>query len=641
VTDRDWWSLQPIASHNAATDHQNENPVDLFVKAKLDEQGLTAVEQADPQTLIRRLTYDLTGLPPTPAEVDAFLKASDHHAETAWFAAVDRLLDSPAFGEKWGQHWLDVARYAETHGYDKDKPRNNAWPYRDYVIRSLNDDKPYSRFVQEQIAGDALFPDDPDGVLGLGFLAAGPWDFIGHWEVGEGKLDGRIAKHLDRDEMVSAVFNVFMSTTVQCAQCHHHKFDPIRMEDYYRLHAVFAAVDRADRVYEGLPPEQQQRKNEVLSKINALKKENESLTTQVKRAVAAKASGIDRRIAELTEKYGSRTGLKPQYGYHSQVSKSQNETKWVQLDLGQPRGFEEIRVIPAYDQFNGIGAGFGFPVRYRVEAADDADIQRGVRLLLDATVKDQPNPKTQTIVVSGDGKPVRFLRVTATKLRERRNDFIFALGEIEVLSEGGAENFAREAAVTAKDSIESGVRWGKANLVDGIYYRELTNKAALNELRQLRARRAEIERAIRPADMDQRLAALDKQLKNLSDELKTFPEGQMVYAAATHFPRGGRFTATGGKPRPIHLLNRGDLRSPAERMTPGAPPLWEGAPAEFDHPADSASFNGEPQAAANLADTDVSGLPLNDGRAKTTPTSLADASGYHWDEAHARAELAR
>jgi hypothetical protein len=628
VTDRDWWSLRPILSReeestpNASAVNPNasaENPIDRFVDAKLQQRELTPVEQADPRTLIRRLTYDLTGLPPTPDEVDAFLEAYERDAQQAWTAAVDRLLESPAFGEKWGQHWLDVARYAETHGYDKDKPRDQAWPYRDYVIRSFNGDKPYSRFVQEQIAGDALFPDDPDGILGLGFLAAGPWDFIGHWEVGEAKLDGRITKHLDRDEMISAVFNVFMSTTVQCAQCHHHKFDPIRMQDYYRLHAVFAAVDRADRVYEGLPPEVKQRKQEVLSKINALKKEKESLTTQVERAVAAKASGIDRRIAELTEKFGTGTGLLPQYGYHSQITKNADETKWVQLDLGRPHGIEEVRIIPAYDQFNNIGAGFGFPVRYRVEAADDAGFQKGVRLLFDATDKDQPNPKTQTIVVSGDGKPLRFLRVTATKLRERQNDFMFALGEIEVLSEGGAENFARKAEVIAKDSIEQGVRWGRANLIDGIYFRELTDESALDELRALRRRREEIEQSLRPAELDQQVAAIESQLKGLNEELKTFPTGQFVYAAATHFPRGGRFTATEGNPRPIHLLNRGDLRSPAERMTPGAPPLWEDAPAVFVARLTESSYEEDSPDSGN--------------------ESIGAATS--WDETQARADLAR
>lgn len=607
ISDRDWWSLQPIESP-ASPVGDAVHPVDRFLEQQLEQRGLEANPRADPRTLIRRLTYDLTGLPPAPDDVQRFVTASRKDPERAWAEAVDRLLDSPAFGEKWAQHWLDVARYAETHGYDKDKPRNNAWPYRDYVIRSLNDDKPFTRFVQEQVAGDALFPEEPDGVLGLGFLAAGPWDFIGHWEVGEGKLDGRIAKHLDRDEMVSAVFNVFMSTTVQCAQCHHHKFDPIRMEDYYGLHAVFAAVDRADRVYEGLPPDKQQRKNEVLASINRIKAQQEALTTKLKREVAAKASGIDRRIAELTAKYGTGAGPKPQYGYHSQIAKQPNTAKWVQLDLGQPRGVEEIRIIPAYDQFNGIGAGFGFPVRYRVEASRDADFQSGVRVLFDATDKDQPNPKTQTIVISGDGQPFRYLRVTATKLRERKNDFIFALGEIEVLNEGGADNFARRAKVTALDSIESGVRWGQANLVDGIYYREVVHEGALAELQELRQRRAAIEASVRPADTDQKLAAFNGQLEKLSAELKAFPAGRMVYAAATHFPRGGRFTATAGKPRAIHVLHRGDLRSPGERMTPAVLPLWKGA-------ADERSLSNSPD-------------KLGSGE-------------FEWDEAQARGELAR
>ncbi len=632
VTDRDWWSLQPIVSPSTKENEQSrpprgeEHPVDWFIDAKLAETGIRPVGQADPITLIRRLTLDLTGLPPSPAEVDAFVRAFRDDAEVAWSTAVDRLLHSTAFGEKWAQHWLDAARYAETHGYDKDKPRNNAWPYRDYVIRSFNSDKPYSRFVQEQVAGDILFPGDPDGILGLGFLAAGPWDFIGHWEVGESKLDGRIAKHLDRDEMVSAVFNVFMSTTVQCAQCHHHKFDPIRMEDYYRLHAVFAAVDRADRVYRGLPPEQQQRRDSVLANINRLKREQESLTTQINRKVAAKTSGIDRQIAKLKETYGTGLSPEPQYGYHSEISQVPDETKWVQLDLGKPRMAEEVRIIPAYDQFNNIGAGFGFPTRYRVQVSNDAEFQSNVRLLFDGTKNDQPNPKSGTVLVSGDGKTFRFLRVTATKLGERRNDYIFALGEIEVTSEGGAENFARGAQVTAKDSIELGVRWGRTNLVDSIYFRELSDPSALTELRELEAKRAAIDKAIRPPGIDERLDEIHQELDRLDQELDGFPAGSLVYAGATHFPRGGRFTATEGKPRPIHLLHRGDLRSPGDWMTPGAPPLWDEAPAEF------AALRTEASGNRFLAEQPLasSSNPQEDSR----PT-------FDWDEGEARAELAR
>lgn len=577
-SDLDWWSLRPIKTPDSTGLSRSPNPVghrpvDFFIDRKLEENALSPNGPADPQTLIRRATYDLTGLPPTSAEIDAFLANPD------WEALIDRLLASPAFGEKFGQHWLDVARYADTHGYDKDKPRNNAWPYRDYVIRSLNEDKPYSRFVQEQVAGDALFPDTPDGIVALGFLAAGPWDFIGHWEVGEAKLDGRIAKHLDRDEMVSAVFNTFLSTTVQCAQCHDHKFDPVEMDDYYRLHAVFSAVDRADRVYAGLPASEEERKNQLQEQVNRLKAEQEKLDTGIKRLIAGKVSGIDRRLAELKEKYG--TGLKPQYGYHSLISRNADEEKWVQIDLGRARGVTEIRIIPAYDEYGGIGAGFGFPVRYSVAVSNDPEFTSGVRILSDATGKDQPNPGTRTIVVDGDGSPFRFVRITATKLRERKNDFIFALGEVEAVNEGAAENFALGTGITAKDSIEQGVRWGKANLVDGIFFRELTNDEALTELRDLQEKREAIECATRPPKSDERITEIKTEVAELEKQLKAIPAGELVYAAATRFPRGGRFTATGGDPRPIRLLHRGDLTTPGEVMSPGVPPLWNGAPELF------------------------------------------------------------
>jgi hypothetical protein len=191
--------------------------------------------------------FDLIGLPPTPSEIDDFI--GDARPD-AYERLVDRLLASPAYGERWARHWLDVVHYGETHGYDKDKPRPNAWPYRDYIIRAFNEDKPYSRFVQEQLAADVLFPDEPRLIPALGFIAAGPWDFIGHAEVPETKIDGKIARHLDRDDMATNTIQTFTSLTIQCAQCHNHKFDPISQEDYYSVQAVFAAVDRTDRVYD-------------------------------------------------------------------------------------------------------------------------------------------------------------------------------------------------------------------------------------------------------------------------------------------------------------------------------------------------------------------------------------------------------
>ncbi len=223
------------------------NPLDAFILSRLERQGMKPSAEADRRTLIRRLYFDLLGLPPLPAQIDAFIRDG---APDAYERLVDRLLDSPRYGERWARHWLDVAHYGDTHGYDKDKVRPNAWPYRDYLIRAFNEDRPYSRFVKEQIAGDVFYPDTHDGITGLGFLAAGPWDFVGHVELREGTLDKKITRNLDRDDMVATVMNTFTSLTVQCARCHDHKFDPIEQEDYYSLQAVFAAVDRADRPYQ-------------------------------------------------------------------------------------------------------------------------------------------------------------------------------------------------------------------------------------------------------------------------------------------------------------------------------------------------------------------------------------------------------
>jgi hypothetical protein len=242
------WAVQPLTTPDVPqTDSLCSSPIDAFIQAKLKEKGLAPSPEADRRTLIRRLTFDLHGLPPTLEEVDAFI--ADESAN-AYEKLVDRLLASPRYGERWGRHWLDVAHYAETHGYDKDSRRINSWPYRDYVIKSFNEDKPYGRFIQEQLAGDALFPDDPDGIVATGFIVAGPWDKVGQVELKEGTMDKKITRLLDRDDMVANAMSTFCSLTVHCARCHDHKFDPISQKDYYGLQAVFAGIDRADRPYD-------------------------------------------------------------------------------------------------------------------------------------------------------------------------------------------------------------------------------------------------------------------------------------------------------------------------------------------------------------------------------------------------------
>ncbi len=244
--DAEWWSLRPLRRPETPAVKGGRTPIDAFILATLEAKGLRLSPEAERPTLLRRLTYDLHGLPPTPEEIDAFV--ADPAAD-AYEKVVDRLLASPRYGERWGRHWLDVVHYGDTHGYDKDKRRDHAWPYRDYVIRAFNEDRAYGRFIAEQIAGDVLYPDSPDGIVATGFIAAGPWDFVGHAELREGTVDKLKTRLLDRDDMLANTLSTFSSLTVHCARCHDHKFDPIPQKDYYRLQAVFAGLDRGDRPF--------------------------------------------------------------------------------------------------------------------------------------------------------------------------------------------------------------------------------------------------------------------------------------------------------------------------------------------------------------------------------------------------------
>jgi hypothetical protein len=270
------------------------NPIDRFVLQKLGEHQLAPSAEADLRTLLRRVTFDVTGLPPTAEEVDAFVRSAD---PLAYEKAIDRLLASPQYGERWARHWLDTVHFAETHGYDKDKVRPNAWPYRDYVIRAFNGDKRYSRFIEEQLAGDALFPHERDGVVATGFIAAGPWDYVGHVELPESKTDGLIARYNDRDDMVMTALSTFQSLTVHCARCHDHKFDPITQADYYALQAVFAGVDRADREY----PFSNNKTGRVYAAASKFKGESHFKPAPGPRAIHKLLRGDVRRPRELAE----------------------------------------------------------------------------------------------------------------------------------------------------------------------------------------------------------------------------------------------------------------------------------------------------------------------------------------------------
>lgn len=578
----DWWSFKPM--QKASLPNSEPNPIDSFVRAKLVEKNLVGAPAADARTLARRLYFDLIGLPPTVKELDAFELESKSDPEAAQEKLIGKLLAMPEYGERWARHWLDVVHYGDTHGYDKDKPRPNAWPYRDYVIRAFNEDKPYSKFIEEQIAGDALWPNTRDGIEALGFIAAGPWDFIGHAEVPETKTDGKIARHLDRDDMVANTIGTFCSVTIHCAQCHQHKFDPISQQDYYRLHSVFSALDRTDRKYYA---------DEAIQKLwSSLEraKSDVAFTLEQIEAPLRKQAGeeyvaLTKRIENASKANATNPNKGAEFGYHSQIASNQDAVKWVQVDLAKVTEIHRVSLVPCYDDFNAIGAGFGFPMRFRVESSDDPSFQSQVKQLLvngeDPSLRDQKNPGLVAVSVGpamGDSIAGRYVRVTATRLAPRQNDFIFSLAELQIF-DGAGVNIAVGREVTAMDSIEAPPRWRKTNLTDGIFPEPTTvdNKESLVQARE--------ELLLRSADEATRSkrSMLLARAEDISAELKKLPPPMQVYAGGVH-TGSGTFVgtgATGGKPRPIYVLARGQVTQPMSEVVPGAMSAFDFRPSEF------------------------------------------------------------
>ncbi len=299
-SDKSWWSLQPLVAVTppkpaGMPERWATNPVDRFVCAKLKENELTPSPPASPRQLIRRVTFDLTGLPPTPEAVAAFAKDP---SDTAYEELVDKLLSTPAYGERWGRHWLDVVRFGESTGFERNIILDNAWPFRDYVIRSFNEDKPFDRLVREHLAGDVLEPGNPAVEVGTGFLVAGPYDNVGNQDAAQ----VAIIRANTLDEMVRATSEAFLGMTVGCARCHHHKFDPISQQDFHRLAATFAGVNHGERMIAS---------TKVKSRLTALQVRRAALTAERNELktssinehrwpfVLAELAEVDRDIAAL------------------------------------------------------------------------------------------------------------------------------------------------------------------------------------------------------------------------------------------------------------------------------------------------------------------------------------------------------
>jgi len=304
---KDWWSLQPLskAAPPAAVKEfpaaWANHPIDLCVGSKLAEKGLQPSPPATRRELIRRATYDLTGLPPSAAEVAAFIADKQ---PGAFARVVDRLLASPQYGQRWGRHWLDVVRFGESNGFERNVIIGNLWPFRDYVIGSFNQDKPFDQFITEHLAGDALAPGDPAVVIGSAFLVCGPYDNVGNQDA----VQSRQIRANTIDEMIRATSEAFLGLTVGCARCHNHKFDPILQADYYSMYATFAGVRHGSRLI--TTPQQQAARAAKLKPLNdrriALTSQRNALNTALQ-SQPDPAEKDRQRVAELNRQIAKAT----------------------------------------------------------------------------------------------------------------------------------------------------------------------------------------------------------------------------------------------------------------------------------------------------------------------------------------------
>ena len=581
----DHWAYRPLTKPAVPTIKQAtwvRTPVDAFILAKLEAKSLTPSEPADKRTLLRRVTFDLTGLPPTPEELAAFEADS---SPDALDKVVDRLLASPRYGERWARHWMDMVHFAETHGNDQDRERKNAWPYRDYLIRSFNEDKPYGRFVEEQLAADVLYPDKPAEITALGFIGAGPWDESSQQSIQNDTVDKKIAQNLDRDDMLTATMQTFASTTVHCARCHTHKFDPVTIQEYYNLQSCFAGVDRAERPYDPDPQVSRARlalqtqKKELEAGRDALAAVLLSAEAQADAALWEQSlAGRDGIWAVLDpEAFTSAGGASPVEQPDKSVlyggAKPEKDTYTIAAS-SDLKGITAVRleVLPD-DSLNHKGPGRQdngnlHLSEFRVTAAPRSGGEAKPVAIRSATADYDQGGWTAAHAIDGNTSSAWGIYPEVGKPHE----IIFELKEPISLDGGATLTF------TLEQVHGSGHLIGRPRL--SVTTAPLPIKAA--PIPPAIAAVLQVPPQQRSNDQKADLALHVKGIR-LDVQLAALPPPQMVFAGASDFKPDGSFLPAKGC-RPVFVLRRGDVTMPMEPAVPGALAAIPGLDATFDLP---------------------------------------------------------
>ena len=550
-----WWSLRPMTRTTPPFSRdakRSAHPVDAFILKTLGDNGLSLAPPADRRALLRRVTFDLTGLPPTPEELAAFEKDA---APDAYEKLVDRLLASPAYGERQARMWMDVVHFAETHGHDQDRVRPNAWRYRDYLIRSFNADTPYSHFIQEQIAADVLFPDQPHLTAALGFLAAGPWDESSLRDIRDDSIDRQIGYYLDRDDIVTTVMSTFQGLTVQCARCHDHKFDPISQHDYYRLQAVFAGVGRGDVSYDADPATVAKR-NELTARLAALEKPDAAPDSpEVRKVVAAwearhRGDGVAWRVptfAKIAAEKGSTLAPQKDGSIRAEGTRPETDTYVLTTTAAEKVTAVRLELLPD-ESLPHRGPGRQDNGNLHLSEFKLSTSAGPVALRTPTSDYDQPgwtvahatdgDPKTAWGIYPQVGKP----HEGVFELKEPRS------GELTIRLEqlhGGGHLIGRFRLSFTTSPLP--VRVSKLSPALTTILATPSEKRSASQVRELAAH------------------VLREQF---TSELGALPAPVSVYAAAPSFaPDGGHKPVPA--PRPVHMLKRGDIRRPGEKVEPG------------------------------------------------------------------------
>ncbi|MSU34874.1 MAG: DUF1553 domain-containing protein [Pedosphaera sp.] len=574
-------AFPPVRDPNGDTIAQR-HPVDGFVAARLAKNGWQLAPRADRRLLIRRLSFDLLGVPPNPGEMDAFV--ADERPD-AWERLVDRYLASPEYGERWARHWMDAVHFAETHGHDQDRIRTNAWPYRDYLVTAFNADVPYGRFIQEQLAGDVLFPEKPEVTAGLGMIASGPWDESSLRDIREDTLDRQIGRYLDRDDMIATVMATVTSTSVQCARCHDHKFDPIPQQDYYALQAVFAGVERADRAYD-LDPELHRERQSLLHTKRAIGRKEKELETELLSEVGqAKIATWERQQREVGMAVDWQS-LKPDQLSSTDGSVLSLEADRSIVSSGPPPARDTYRVtVPG--PLTGITA-------FRLEVLSDPRLpQRGPGRQMNGNFH-----LSEFTVTNGNGVRIALDEPTADFNQEGwsiqkalDNDEKTAWGIYPEVGKDHAAIFQLVTPLTlaAGDSAVFHLKQlhGESHLI-GRFRLAATTRPRPVRLPQWPNNISKILgtplTGRSPADRIEFSWWWAE--RNVTDRLKKLPMPRSVYGAASDFePNGSQVPAL--RPRPIHILNRGEITRPGAAADPGALACLASMRSRFDLPPDA------------------------------------------------------